>query len=188
MKKYRYFLFFLVVVFFFVFFATISEIRRDYRLADEGNILVEKIETFRTIHGRLPDRLEEIGGKSKDGGGDSLFYHKRNDLQYVIWFGTTLGESIYFDSENGYWRDSARRGRMFPEKQQRYFKRLINDPYIFFSFILMLPTAIMVASFLGIPFYYMMERIFLIWKRKKGDTVVSTNSKYGDTSNAQSSQ
>ena len=67
----------------------------------EGNEIVTKIESFRRDKGRLPDTLSEIGIKEKEEG--SFYYEKKSEVKYVLWFGTTLGESVTYDSETRKW-------------------------------------------------------------------------------------
>lgn len=67
----------------------------------EGNTLVEKIESFRTEHGRLPTSLSEINTNDKTL--EKFFYQKCDENRFIIWFGTTLGESMTFDSVSGSW-------------------------------------------------------------------------------------
>lgn len=47
--------------------------------------------------------LEDIGEKTSEEG--PIYYEKRGD-QYLIWFGTTLGESRIYDSKTGKWNTS----------------------------------------------------------------------------------
>lgn len=70
----------------------------------EGNIIVNKIEKYKDIHGTLPDKLQDVG--QSDYVGDVLFcYEKESDTTYVVWFGTTLGEGMYYYSDTKRWTD-----------------------------------------------------------------------------------
>ena len=107
-KKYKLFLILGVLIVLFLFlFNPFGEIR-EKRLIEEGIILINKIENFRTTYGRLPNRLEEIGIESQMGGVDALFYRKQCDMHYTIHFGTTLGESIIYYSESKQWKERNR--------------------------------------------------------------------------------
>jgi hypothetical protein len=68
----------------------------------EGNELIAKIERFRSEKGRLPASLAELGIKEKEEG--PLYYSKRGESDYVVWFGTTLGESVTYDSRSKKWQ------------------------------------------------------------------------------------
>lgn len=72
-----------------------DEIRR-------GNRLAAKIESFRREHGRLPESIDEV--LIRDDLKKYLFYEKcRDNAHYVVWFGTILGESMYYDSATRKW-------------------------------------------------------------------------------------
>jgi hypothetical protein len=63
---------------------------------DSGNAIVSKIETFRRETGRLPNSLSEIGVEERESGPD---YCKTSRNGYIVWYGTTLGESDTYDSQ-----------------------------------------------------------------------------------------
>lgn len=65
-----------------------------------GNRIIGRVEAFRQSHGRLPETLEEVGITEADLRG---FYRKTNDQEYIVWFGTSLGESESYDSRTGKW-------------------------------------------------------------------------------------
>jgi len=67
----------------------------------EGQELVVKVETFRQENHRLPESLEEVGIRVPDS--PSLYYKKCNDSQYLVWFGTTLGESMTYNPARREW-------------------------------------------------------------------------------------
>jgi hypothetical protein len=67
----------------------------------EGNRIVTKIESFRRDKGRLPNTLSEIGIEEKEEG--PFYYEKKSEGKYVLWFGTTLGESVTYDSDTRKW-------------------------------------------------------------------------------------
>lgn len=78
---------------------------RDRVLKQQGQQVVLQIETFKKVHGRLPDNLRELGlAESEDG---PIYYNKNKDgLNYSVSFsGATIGESVYYDSYDGLWHD-----------------------------------------------------------------------------------
>lgn len=93
----------LLFVYWFFFLRT----SRENKLIKEGNTLVKKIELFKSSHNRLPVSLDEIGVKEKDGI-DALYYDKRDSFHYTIYFGTSLGESKIYYSDNQKWEDFYR--------------------------------------------------------------------------------
>jgi hypothetical protein len=70
---------------------------RDFRSANE---IVSRVEAFRVNHKRVPDTLHEIGIDDPD---LRVFYGKTSDEEYIVWFGTTLGESETYDSKKRKW-------------------------------------------------------------------------------------
>lgn len=109
MKKYKYILLsvfgtLLLLVGFWFFFLKDA---RENRLMNEGEMLVEKIESFRDEHDRLPNSLVEIGLEETDGA-DVLYYNKRDSLNYTVSFGTALGESKFYYSDSQQWEDGYR--------------------------------------------------------------------------------
>jgi hypothetical protein len=67
----------------------------------EGEELATRVETFRQEHHRLPESLEETGLRNPDS--LRLYYSKCNDSQYFIWFGSSLGESMTYNSVTRKW-------------------------------------------------------------------------------------
>lgn len=68
----------------------------------KGNKAVAKIEKFRSEKGRLPDSLSEIGIVETESG--PIYYQKKSESKYILWFGKELGESATYDSETKQWK------------------------------------------------------------------------------------
>ena len=66
--------------------------------------MVEKIELFRAENKRLPESVEELGFEESEQG--PVYYRKRNDEHYEVWYGTSLGESVTYLSDQKAWRRS----------------------------------------------------------------------------------
>lgn len=73
-----------------------SEIRK-------GNQLIAEIEAFQRERGRLPAELSEITNYAA--AQDRLSYLRCGETRYIVWFGTTLGESMTYDSQSRNWTD-----------------------------------------------------------------------------------
>lgn len=74
----------------------------------EGNTIITKIESYKKINGFLPNSLHDIG--QNDVINNVLFcYDKVDSTNYMIWFGTTLGEGIYYYSDTQQWEDRLRK-------------------------------------------------------------------------------
>lgn len=56
-----------IVLLLFCFWYFHLRVYRENKLIDEGNVMVKKIENFKNKNNRLPQSLEEIGMKEKDG-------------------------------------------------------------------------------------------------------------------------
>jgi hypothetical protein len=65
-----------------------------------GNALIRRVEDFRRKNGRLPEGSTEFGTEYEDSG---VFYQKTSSRDYVVWFGTSLGESEVYDSATRKW-------------------------------------------------------------------------------------
>jgi hypothetical protein len=82
--------------------ASCSSSIRETHLIKNGNELIGKIEEFRKNKGRIPDSLSEIGVEPKEEG--PIYYEKINNAKYKLWFGTVLGESVTYDSDEKSWK------------------------------------------------------------------------------------
>ena len=102
-KKFTLLIIFVIFTLLFSFWFFYLRTERDRRLIKKGNIIVEKIEEFKNVHGRLPDDLSEIGIPDIMGGIDTLYYDKYDDFYYTISFGQGLGDSTIFRSDIMQW-------------------------------------------------------------------------------------
>jgi hypothetical protein len=67
---------------------------------DASNVVISKIEEFKRVKGRLPNSLSETGAEEDE---SCPCYCKTNNGSYIVWYGTTLGESDTYDSETKKW-------------------------------------------------------------------------------------
>ena len=74
---------------------------RERRLMGEGDKIISKIERFREERRRLPESLSEVGIEEKEEG--PIYYEKKSDTKFVLWFGMELGGSVIYDSEARKW-------------------------------------------------------------------------------------
>lgn len=72
-----------------------------------GNTIVEKIEDYRNENDTLPISLVEIG-QDEIIDGVMFCYEKADRNNYILWFGTTLGEGMYYYSDTREWNDQLR--------------------------------------------------------------------------------
>ena len=86
---------FFVLLFAFWFFHLRHE--KDEQMK-RGDIMVEKIEEFRAIHGRLPTSLEEVGEEEID-----VWYDIRSECDYSISYGISLDHNMSYYSDTKTW-------------------------------------------------------------------------------------
>lgn len=71
-----------------------------------GDELVNRIEDFRVANDSLPYSLYEVVDTIIY---NTLFcYEKVDSLNYIIWYGTTLGEGVYYYSDTKQWEKKLR--------------------------------------------------------------------------------
>ena len=68
----------------------------------EGEKIIEKITVFESKEGRLPKSLSEIGLRESEEG--PVYYRQLSESRYELWYGTSLGESVTYDSERRTWQ------------------------------------------------------------------------------------
>lgn len=97
-----------------------------------GNLIIEKIEKFKKVSGHLPNRLcidsesdfldfqidsscvsefdtAEVVTSVLEVNGDVFCYQRLDSINYMVWFGATLGEGIYYYSDSKKWEDRLRK-------------------------------------------------------------------------------
>ena len=77
---------------------------RDRRLMHRGGEIVVKIEEFRSQKKRLPNSLRDFGIVDES----ELFYTKWDSVNYFLWYGTNLGESMTYYSDSKGWEEGDR--------------------------------------------------------------------------------
>lgn len=107
--KWRGFYYFIIVGIVIIAYAYFIHGHRNNRLIEKGNRIASKIEKFKNIHGRLPISLEEIGVIEGDNA-DAIYYLRQDSTgNYMLWFGSSLGESITYYSDSGDWESTYRK-------------------------------------------------------------------------------
>ncbi len=66
-----------------------------------GEEIIAKIENYKKANGHLPDNLTELGVIEKDDG--PIYYTKKNDTTYIVYYGAGLGESIIYNFKTKMW-------------------------------------------------------------------------------------
>jgi hypothetical protein len=89
----------------FAFFFSCSHLEQNKKA---GNEIIKKIELYKKTNGFLPNSLQEIGQNEVIN--DVLFcYEKVDSADYIVWFGTSLGEGIYYYSDTKKWENRLRK-------------------------------------------------------------------------------
>ena len=101
-----------------------------------GNLIIERIEKYKKDSGHLPDQINYIGSKYEfldfqndstvvsvlEIDGEVFCYQRLDSINYTIWFGTSLGEGIYYYSDSKQWEDRLRKA----EGQAKVFEITIE--------------------------------------------------------------
>ncbi len=70
-----------------------------------AEMLIEKVETFKTKNNRLPKDVSELGLIEKI---DSpAFYQIQTDSTYMVWYGLSVGESKVYRSATKKWTEKG---------------------------------------------------------------------------------
>lgn len=77
------------------------------KLIKQGNILIEKVERYKTINNKIPNSLKEIG-ENEESDNYPFFYQKHDSLYYSISFGISIDDSKIYYSDTKQWEDIDR--------------------------------------------------------------------------------
>lgn len=64
--------------------------------------LINQIEEYYHVKGFYPKSLEDLGLKESEEG--PIYYKNVDNKYYILWFGTTVGESKEYDCRTKHWR------------------------------------------------------------------------------------
>jgi hypothetical protein len=67
--------------------------------------VIMELDTFFKNNSKYPDSLEVLGIEETLEG--LIFYKKISDQEYEIWFGTTLGNSMVYNSKTKKWHEEG---------------------------------------------------------------------------------
>lgn len=74
---------------------------REHQLMREAEPIQASLEAYRQQHGQYPESISRIGLVEREEG--PLYYQRDSESSYTFWFGTTLGESVAFNSTDRKW-------------------------------------------------------------------------------------
>ena len=101
MARRYWFLSVLVVLLALVFFSIVPDKLIWGWEIHQANALVVKIKAFHHRQGKLPTSLRDVGMRDSEEG--PFYYQKCSDTRFLVWFGTSLGESMTYDSSSDSW-------------------------------------------------------------------------------------
>ena len=107
--KRRIFIFCILIVFavllFTIFIMTHNNFSFVYRNEiKSGKELIQRIEDYRAKNGVLPGKLKELYSEAEKERYE-IYYYDIEGQDYVLYFGTSLGEGIYYFSKYYEWCD-----------------------------------------------------------------------------------
>ena len=76
----------------------------NYSQRKASDEVVAKVEQFKKSTGHLPEALADIGLEENE---SCPCYCKTSNDSYMVWYGTTLGESDTYDSRTKQWSEAA---------------------------------------------------------------------------------
>jgi len=69
-----------------------------------GDDIVARVDQFKKSTGHFPSALSDIGVRADE---SCPCYCKTGDDNYIVWYGTTLGESDTYDSRTKRWSEAS---------------------------------------------------------------------------------
>ena len=100
LKKFFYIL--AIIALFVIFWFFFVKDHREKRMTKEGNILVKKIEIFKSLKGRLPSSLHERGYEVKSGANE-IYYEKHSDSTFSLSFIMSMDNNKTYYSDIDSW-------------------------------------------------------------------------------------
>ena len=96
----------LLCLFFLVYILYInSDFKIEYKKEiANGNKMIELISEYEKKNNRLPNKKTDFIPKEEINKYE-IYYYEFHEFYYVLFFGTTLGEGIYYNSLYGEWSD-----------------------------------------------------------------------------------
>ncbi len=96
----------LVLVAFIAFYFLYLRNSYERKMIKDGNKIIAQIENYRVQKGYLPESLNEIGIEELESG--PHYYDVWDSINYTLYFGTSLGESMTYYSDTKKWSNQMR--------------------------------------------------------------------------------
>ncbi|MBP3357254.1 MAG: hypothetical protein J6K95_08870 [Rikenellaceae bacterium] len=78
------------------------------RMTDGGDIVIERIESYKDSVGTAPASLSDIGIAVVDEGNPPYYYQRIDSVHYTLSFSNGVGESKTYYSDSRKWEDFPR--------------------------------------------------------------------------------
>jgi hypothetical protein len=88
-----------ILVFLALTSCSVSQSNHKQKAAEQ---IILKIDAYSHENGRLPASLNEIGVRESEEG--PIYFHRLTDSTYEVWYGTSLGESVTYNSATATWK------------------------------------------------------------------------------------
>lgn len=107
MKRKTVFIFVLLIITSFLVYFFYFNNTEEKGLIDQGNVIVEKIESYKLKKGHLPNSLNDIGIEEKMEG--PFYYTRWDSVNYILYFTRAgVGESMNYYSDTKEWSSIQR--------------------------------------------------------------------------------
>ena len=81
---------------------------RQDKMVQEGNEIVEKIESYKQQNNKLPENLNDLGLEEKDGY-NVIYYTKRDSCNFTISFPISEESHMFYYSDSKKWEEGYRK-------------------------------------------------------------------------------
>ena len=71
---------------------------------ERGNQLIEKVETYKEQHGKLPETVADLDVEPEMGEGP--YYEKIDDSKYTVYFNIGFDNTLTYYSDTGEWKEN----------------------------------------------------------------------------------
>lgn len=107
MRRKTVFIFVLLIITSFLVYFFYFNNTEEKELIDQGNIIVEKIESYKFKKGHLPNSLNDIGIEERMEG--PFYYTRWDSVNYILYFTRAgVGESMNYYSDTEEWSSIQR--------------------------------------------------------------------------------
>mgnify|MGYP000951228433 CR=1 FL=1 len=100
---------FILILVLFCLWYFYLRLARENRLIEDGNIIINKIEFYRTTYNKLPESLTDIGINVIDESDPPYFYQIQDSIYYSLSFGISFDETKTYYSDTKTWEDLYRK-------------------------------------------------------------------------------